>query len=214
MASEGRLAMLGTGITPLIAALVGASAAPEPPAATLVVTEIMQNPDFTEDAVGEWFELTNVGAEPVDLEGWWIGDGVARHRVRPADGALVVEPGERVVLGRCDERERNGDVPVDYAWGDAFELANDAGSIVVCAADGRRVDTVAWDGGEAYPDPVGRAMALDPALVCSVANDAGGAWCAASTRIGGRWDNPNRGTPGAPNPPRPSQGSGISQVGR
>ena len=38
------------------------------------ISEIMQNPAVLLDAVGEWFEIHNTRAAPVDIQGWTIND--------------------------------------------------------------------------------------------------------------------------------------------
>ena len=54
----------------------------------LVITEIMKNPVAVEDGAGEWFELFNVTDQPVDINGWTIGDeGVDSHLIKGGDGS-------------------------------------------------------------------------------------------------------------------------------
>lgn len=42
--------------------------------AEVVINEILQNPSMVIDTNGEWFELFNPGAVPVDIDGWTIQD--------------------------------------------------------------------------------------------------------------------------------------------
>jgi len=58
--------------------------------ADIVITEIMQNPAILLDDVGEWFEVHNTGATPVNLDGWTIKDlGTDSHIVASGGTAIV-----------------------------------------------------------------------------------------------------------------------------
>ena len=46
--------------------------------------------------VGEWVRFTNVGADPIDLDGWEVADESASNRYRFSD--LVLEPEHEVVV--------------------------------------------------------------------------------------------------------------------
>ncbi len=60
----------------------------------LILSEVLPNP--TGALNSEWVEIKNVSDEPVDLEGWQLGDSISLVEV--TDAALIVLPGEYIVL--------------------------------------------------------------------------------------------------------------------
>lgn len=155
----------------------------------LVISEVMFNPRATSDFTGEWFELTNVADVAVDLEGFSVQD--ERGESFRVETTLVVGAGERVVFGITDDRDLNGDVDVDYAYGDAMRLFNSFDELIINDADGVRVDRIRWDDGLTFPDPNGASIVLAD---LNLDNSDGANWCTATTR----WANGDFGTPGAP----------------
>lgn len=156
--------------------------------ASLKITEIMQNPNAVSDSVGEWFEVTNLGSGPVDLAGWTIrDDDVDRHVIT---ASVPLGAGERVVLGRNADRDVNGRVDVDYAYGDDIRLYNSWDEIVLVDPQGRRADRVKWNDGRTFPDPTGSSMSI---IDERGESEAGANWCAAGTPFGAG----DLGTPGA-----------------
>lgn len=79
---------------------MGPNAVPE--IGPIVISEIMYNPAGSGDS--EYLELFNISSEPVSLfdeatgKAWLFSDGI-EHEF-PMDPALVMEPGERIVLTR------------------------------------------------------------------------------------------------------------------
>jgi cysteine-rich repeat protein len=163
----------------------------------LVLTEVLHGPTAVPDADGEWFEVYNATAQTIDLEGLEVAN--LAGQTFSVGTSLVVAPGELVVLGARLDPAVNGGVDVDYAWS-AFSLGS--ADAVVLRHGGLTLDAVAWDGGGAFPAPVGRSMSLDPAAWDEVTNDAGDAWCSAPVGIG---------SPGAVNDvcPVPACGDGA-----
>ena len=157
----------------------------------LVVSEVMQNPRAVADADGEWFELLNASPRVLDLDGLEVSD--LGSNAFTVVGPLHVGPGERVVFGSSADRSENGDVAVDYVWSD-FALGN-ADDEVVLRYDGALLDSVAWDGGPAFPDPDGAAMQLSSDAEDAVRNDLGASWCEPTLTYG----DGDRGTPGFAN---------------
>jgi cysteine-rich repeat protein len=158
----------------------------------LIVSEIMQNPAAVEDGVGEWFELTNPTAETFNLSGLILRDeGADWHEI---DEAVLVLPGEHVVLGVNGDVSTNGGVEVDHVYSD-FALFNGSDQVIL-EGPGGIVDLVSYDNGATFPDPNGAAMMTS---ATAAGNDDGGAWCVATTPLPGG----DLGTPGAPNPPCP-----------
>lgn len=66
-----------------------AAAAPEPILLTLRISEVMPNP---EEGGEEWVELHNFGPEPIDLEGWRLGDSRTQHSLEG-----TIQPGQRYI---------------------------------------------------------------------------------------------------------------------
>jgi hypothetical protein len=103
---------------------------PETPGTkTVVINEIMPDP-YGEDTGQEWFEVYNPTSSPVSLDGWVVRDcGSQKMTIAGAD--VVVPAGGYLVLGQNANATTNGGVPVDYAYGTAFFLANTIGSVLL-----------------------------------------------------------------------------------
>src|SRR5690606_26828932 len=175
----------------------GCSAAATPSAAgDLVITEIMQDPAAFNDADGEWFEVHNPGAEPLNLYGCEI-HGAGATESFTVDRNVVVAPGGYATFAvSTTEPGAPGFVP-DYSWTGSFSLTNGSDAItIVCGST--PIDTVAWDDGATFPDPTGASMSLSPSALSATLNDAGSSWCVATSTYG-EGASPDRGTPGAPN---------------
>ena len=165
------------------------------PPDALVVTEILQDPAAVGDAAGEWFEVHNNTAVPMNLAGLLVADlGSDDFTVV---GDLPVPAAGWAVFGASDDASSNGGAPVDYAWS-GYTLANGVDEVVLIH-DGAPLDTVAYGGG-GWPGGAGVAMSLDPGLVDPLLNDDPAAWCDAVDPFG----DGDLGSPGAPNPPCPT----------
>ncbi len=189
----------------------------EPAPGDLVITEAMQNPSAVADAVGEWFEIQNVSATDIDIDGWTISDAGSDSHVIDNGGPLVVPAAGLVVLGAFADPATNGGVTVDYQYSSVF-LANGDDEIILTDTSSVEWDRIEYDGGPNWPDPTGASMNLDPASTTTTANDDGANWCEATEAYG----LGDLGTPGAANtdcpvvePPEPDlvlihdiQGSG------
>lgn len=154
----------------------------------LIINEIIQNPDAVFDNAGEWFEVYNNTADPLDLQGLVIADdGSNTHTI---GSSVVVAPGGYAVLGNNADTATNGGVAVDYEYS-SFLLANGDDEVVI--RDGSiEVDRVNYDGGPEFPDPTGASMAL---VRTYLNNNQGGNWCTSTTPYG----LGDFGTPGAAN---------------
>ena len=160
--------------------------------ASIVINEIMQDPNAVYDSAGEWFELYNPTASPIDIEGWTIKDNDTDSHLISNGGPLLIPAGGYLVLGNNSDFATNGGVNVDYSYGGSWYLANSADEVVLFDGSLNEVDRVEYDGGSTFPDPTGASMALfDPALD----NNVGANWCTASTPYGAG----DLGTPGAAN---------------
>jgi micrococcal nuclease len=90
---------------------------------------------------GEWVRFTNVGADPVDLDGWEVADESASNRYRFTD--LRLGPGADVTLfsgcGADDDANRHWCVSSSAVWnnsGDTVFLRDEQGNIVVSFSSG------------------------------------------------------------------------------
>jgi len=181
---------------------------PPPDASPLVINEVMANPNVVLDEVGEWFELTNTGSAPIDLNGWTIvsGNSTTGSEQHTISRSVVVMPGAFVVLGRVADRETNGDVPVDYAYGTTeIFLSNTSDFLALRDPQGVTADSVTW-GSSGAPAGISRSL-IDPALDNT---DVGGTNWFNSYRSFGFGD---LGTPGEPNGDRNGPPGVVVSVG-
>jgi len=158
----------------------------------VIITEIMQNPGAVGDGDGEWFELHNSTDADIDINGWTIADlGIDSHLIDNG-GPLIMPAGGYIVLGNNADMTTNGGAPVAYDYGGSWFLANGDDEVLLFDASMNLVDSVAYDGGPAFPDPTGASMSLrDLALD----NGVGSNWCESITTFG----DGDRGTPGQAN---------------
>ena len=94
----------------------------------LVINEVMANAAGTTldvNGIGDWIELYNAGSRPVKLDSLVIADSAAsgRQPFHMISTSLVMQPGTYVVLGNTTNTTSNGGVTVDYAYGNAINLA-------------------------------------------------------------------------------------------
>lgn len=162
---------------------------PEPEAPSIVITEIMTNPDAQSDTTGEYFEIENTGRAALDLAGMSFRD--LGSNAFTVGESVVVAAGARAVLGRS---ETAADGLVDYIYGSAMSLGNSTDQIIA-ELDGVLLDQVAWDG--SFPLVAGASMELGAAATDASANDDPAAWCASGTPLAdGDFGTP-RSEPGA-----------------
>jgi len=160
------------------------------PAGAVVVTEVMPNPSMVNDTVGEWFEVVNTTAYPVDLLGATVSDDGGDSFT--VSSGLVIAPAAHALLVRHGDPADNGGLTGDYAYG-SWPLANDADEIIIDHF-GVELDRVAYTSSW-YFGP-GEAMSLDPDSIDDVLNDDLEAWCEAVDPYG----LGDTGTPGTVNP--------------
>lgn len=171
---------------PLTAPPVSARATVSPSAGTVVVNEVMADPNAVTDANGEWFEVYNRGASPINLQGWQIAsNNDATHTIA---SSVNVAAGGYVVLGRV--ATGNGGVTLAYAYGTAITLANTSDWVALRDANGATVDSVAWS----TAPPAGASRGVKDAAADNTA--MGGTNWTTQTSVFGSGD---KGTPGAAN---------------
>ena len=179
----------------------------------LVITEVMQNPCLydlnanggsggcvLDDTLGEWFEIYNNTNMEIDLDGLMVTDEPGNNQDSfTVIGQVLVPAGGYVVFGLSADSSVNGGITVHYEYTD-MTLGNGADELMLHNSTDI-LDSIAWDNGTTFPDPVGASMNLDPGSLNSTDNDNGANWCEAITAIGvtiGTMES-DLGTPGAPN---------------
>lgn len=106
------------------------------------ISEVMYSPAATVPA-GEWFEVYNESAAPIDLNGWTIDFGggmthtIASSVVVPSHGA--------VVLGQSTDPLQNDGVTEAYGYGSTLAMDDTQGTISLSA--GLSSFTASWSAG-------------------------------------------------------------------
>jgi hypothetical protein len=176
------------------------TAQPPMTAGELVITEILYDTDDPlAEASAEWFEVVNTTVAALNLGGCVVGDGGAGATTIAA--GLVVAPGAYALFVRSDVAAANGGLVPDQVFG--FSLVNGGGTVAITCGT-TLIDSVTYDGGDAFPNGRAIAIQLDPELTDAELNDEGGAWClstesyytAATSPVGDHY-----GSPGLANPP-------------
>jgi hypothetical protein len=164
-------------------------------AGQLVITELMVDPKTLRDSEGEWFELQNITTQSFDLQGCEIDDG--GKELRPITESVRVAPLGYVTVARTEQ------VGFRPNYVTAISLSNDADTLALrCAAVD--IDRVAYDKQRGFPIVAGASLSLDPSRTRADVNDDASAWCIGTTSYG-----PERGTPGAANPPCDGDDAGV-----
>jgi hypothetical protein len=156
----------------------------------VLVTEIMYSPDAVSETDGEWFELTNVSDEAIDLVNWTVtaddGDAIT------VSASLVVDAGAAVVLGVSADTVKNGGVPVDEVY-DRGDLALGVNDNLIVRMGTTEIASVEWT--TTWNTVDGAAMSLDPDHTVLADADDSGWWCPATSALAAG----DKGTPGAGN---------------
>jgi hypothetical protein len=125
--------------------------------ADIIITEVMQNPFYLSDTDGEWFEVYNAGASPVDMNGWTIADlGFDSHLIVNG-GPLVINPGEYKVFVRNATVMAGEGVSVFYEYS-GISLGNSDDELILSDAGMVEITRIEWDGGPIWPDPTAYSM--------------------------------------------------------
>jgi competence protein ComEC len=139
-----------------------------PGAGWLAITEVMANPSASSDTYGEYFELTNITPQLVDLGGLQVTASSYNFTLR---SRILLDYNERLVIGVDGHPSRNGDlwVPLNGPFGD-LHLVNSGATLTVIAPGGAVVDTVTW-GSSGFSVQAGKAAErIDPFAPGTAAN--------------------------------------------
>ena len=109
----------------------------------LLFSELHIDPDAVADSAGEWIELVNRSAAPVNLQRWTLATADEGRHVIVA--ALTVAPGGYVLLARNGDPPTNGGIFPDYVYAD-LPLANDSARLLLIDPAGNIADEVVWGG--------------------------------------------------------------------
>jgi len=140
----------------------------------LVISELMPDPLMVEDDLGEWFEVVNVSARDIELQGWTFAYSAGSVTV---ESSVVVSPGEHALMAASSLPERNGGLPwVDWMYTrDDLRLTNTGDSLAVTMGatviDELAYDTIDWT------VPEGASLYLDPGYLDAAVNDDHLPWC-------------------------------------
>lgn len=159
-----------------------------PVAGSVIVTEIMSNPTVVADTAGEWFEMSNLSDQSIDLGGCIASQNAAQNTLP----AHTVPPSAFAVAARNTDTSSNGNV-VAFA---TFTFGLGASGALELSCDGRVIDAVTWGG-----ESAGHSSNLRPQQFDAVANDDWlSNWCFTTTSYNGT----DTGTPNAGNENCPS----------
>jgi len=159
----------------------------------IVINEVMRDPFVLADSVGEWFEVYNNGASPVDMNGWTIRDDDFNSHVINNGAPLIIGAGEYKVFCRNAAAMAGEGVSVFYEYPAGFTLGNGEDELIIETGAVVVVDAIAWDDGTVWPDQAGFSMQWTGA---GGDNNNGSTW----EDIGGpSFGSNDRGTPGAVN---------------
>ncbi len=170
----------------------------------IMITEIMADSGKANDAIGEWFEVYNLGSDTVNLHGWTISTtktgGFDKHKINATSSTLNIKPNHYLVFGASDNKKTNdagplnGGVPVDYAYTSyKVNLENVKDSLMLTDDKGKLVDRVDYNTATKWPVQKGVSMSLKSV---GLDNNVAANWCletkAWKTSLG------DFGSPGAP----------------
>lgn len=159
----------------------------------LVITEIMQNPDWVGDDNGEYFEVHNTTGDTINMNGVIVKDDGSDSFTIDTD--IKVAPGQYVVIGNDTATLNNtaGFMNVaPYEFGSSMTFSNGDDELVL-ELDGVEIDRIEWDGGPNWPDPTGASMEFTGDPVNDDNNDFNN-WVESTMPLGSTGDF---GTPGA-----------------
>ena len=115
----------------------------------LVVSELMADPDAVRDADGEYVEVYNRTANPIDLEGYVFSDASGNsHQI----AHVVTVPAQGVVvLGASSARSQNGGLSANYVYGGGVSFNQDGDTVHLTAGNGTEVTRMSYGAASVQP---------------------------------------------------------------
>lgn len=166
--------------------------AEKPTTESLIITEIMYNPDAISDTDGEWIEIYNTTTSPIQLQNLIIrrestGDS---HTISES---LIIGASDFMILARSIDAI-NG---VDYVYGTSITLPNSTGdNIILLFNDGNNeIEISNVNYGNITVSVAGNSIQLDPGHYNATDADDASFWCSAVSSMA----NGDYGTPGLNN---------------
>ena len=171
----------------------------------IVIDEVMFDPEIpASERNSEWFEVTNLGADPVDMSGWTIvGGDMKTHTIT----SLTVAPGAHSVLAASGDPAANERHHGRLRLRHGRSLYNASGRVVLKSKAAR--SSTASSGARRPASP--SLPVVPSASGCGVDNALGANWCESTTPFGAG----DFGSPGAENScelPLPPPAVVISEV--
>lgn len=180
------------------AATAGCNLGPARPSVPgqVIFTEVMRDSVLPPPDLGEWLELKNTDAVPLDLRDCELvnarGDRTVIRRAVPE----VLAPSGHMVFAHRASSSENGGLPLangtPRSLGDL--VLGNGGDALSLVCGGVEIDRVSWTWN--WPGSPGVAMQLDRNKASAAQNDLRASWCAASPTYGGLGQ---RGSPGSLN---------------
>ncbi len=116
----------------------------------LIVTELMIDPESSSDNSGEWIEIHNPTAIDITLCHGWSLEDQGQDFVE-VTGDPTIPAGGYLLAGKSSSPGANGDVPIDFEYGQGpLYLANDPDEIELWF-DGTRIYSLDWPFGFETP---------------------------------------------------------------
>lgn len=133
---------------------------PDLPIGALVITEIMPDPQQVGDGSGEYIELFNATAAPINMTHWTIIDS----QFNTATFSGVIQPGDLFVIGVSNDLNDTapGGAP-DAVWQDTFgdfTLTNTGDSIIILDDNGDFVASMIYEDGNPFGTGVSFELAI------------------------------------------------------
>ncbi len=161
-----------------------------PSPGSIIITEIMKDPNAVSDANGEYFEVYNTTLNPIDMSGWVISDLGSNSFV--VSSSVIVAPDSYVVFARNSNTATNGGFAANFDYS-GMVLGNTDDEIILKCSNGVEIDRVAYDNGINFPNPTGASMELRITAYHFIDNDNGANWDVAVTPFGdGDFGTPGR----------------------
>ncbi|MBM4387630.1 MAG: lamin tail domain-containing protein, partial [Deltaproteobacteria bacterium] len=157
-----------------------------PPTSILVINEIMVDPNVVSDLYGEWIEIYNPQAAPVNIGGFKLEDNSGSHTLP----SVNIPSGGYFVICRNSDPGVNGGVTCNHQWSGGIALANTGDVVRLRQADNSMIDEVYWT----TTAPVGKSFGLKNSHLNN-SDTSNGNWAHSSSPYG----SGDKGTPGAKN---------------